>query len=419
MANTTEEPFRFMDLPGELRNEIYALLLCSFKQPHTMKHEANAFGPTVARHAIDTAILRTNSEIHREAYDVMVKTNGFIRIDFTDASRFHGILDMFSVPIVAADKAQIEQFQGFVLKLTCAYKYEELAVKQHDLPATQGAVMVRAEDAQRLCCAIRSSSFLLKLGIEVAPALSAQPARYRPLFDTFFSDKTQRKILLPFQYLIRGLEHFDIWGKVLPSSLENAIRREVALDEWTDPSVAIGYALKAKSCGDRAFEAGHTQRACRAWSIATIDITRMRIGGSWPKLIERGGDDFIDEIAGIQFSIYMNAMDIGLQRRRAYPVGNIMEIDANIGVQLALAFDIMDEHYWNPGYTWIPSETTFANLQYRQAHFLRLLHNPDDAELALEIITDAVEVVPDNEEFQKERLIILQWGAEDAQHHIL
>ncbi|KAH4397872.1 hypothetical protein HBI70_042960 [Parastagonospora nodorum] len=33
MAGANEKPFRFMDFPEELRNKVYAILLCSFAEP--------------------------------------------------------------------------------------------------------------------------------------------------------------------------------------------------------------------------------------------------------------------------------------------------------------------------------------------------------------------------------------------------
>jgi hypothetical protein len=429
MAAITNEPFRFMDLPGEIRNEIYALLLCSFQEPHTMKDTMNgwgmgfqaiSYGPTVARHSIDTAILRTNSEIHREAYDVMVKTNGFIRIDSTAAADFHQTLNMFSVPIVTANTELIEQFQGFTLKLTVAYIGQRMAVEQQGVSVTHDAFMVRAEDAQRLCCAIQSSSFQRNLDIEVAPALRAQPARYRPSFDTYFSEHTQRKILHPFQHLIRGLAKFNIWGKVLPLSLDDAIRREVAQNEWDDPQAAIDYALKVKSDGERALKAGYIQNARRICSIATNDITRMRKGSSWSKLCERGGRSLLNWIAWTQFRIYLNGIDIWLEQRRTSPDASIeKDFEDSIEDLIMFAFELAEDHYWKRDFQWFPPMNDCADLYYREAHHLRLLQNPLRVNEALEAIDDAVDCAPNNEEFKKEQLIILQWHAEGAQHYKL
>lgn len=75
--------FRFLDLPREIRNKIYRAALCGFEPPPT------TFMPppdadtsvdfmsrvTVAEHTIDTSILLASKQIHREAYDAMVKTN--------------------------------------------------------------------------------------------------------------------------------------------------------------------------------------------------------------------------------------------------------------------------------------------------------------------------------------------------------
>jgi hypothetical protein len=51
--------------------------------------------PLKIKHSIDTAILRTSTEVHREAYDVMIKSNEFVLVKTT-----HGLPIAYLVPVV-------------------------------------------------------------------------------------------------------------------------------------------------------------------------------------------------------------------------------------------------------------------------------------------------------------------------------
>ena len=80
MAPRYAATFRFRDLPSEIRNQIYRELLCGFKSRPTTADPSAMLGFVPARHDIDTGILRTNKSIYREAYDVLIKTNRFVKV---------------------------------------------------------------------------------------------------------------------------------------------------------------------------------------------------------------------------------------------------------------------------------------------------------------------------------------------------
>jgi hypothetical protein len=76
MASSIDiRPFRFLDLPGELRNNVYEYMLCSFDDGTP---QAGVIKPV--NHSVNTAILRTSSQVHRETYDIIV-SNQFVMIE--------------------------------------------------------------------------------------------------------------------------------------------------------------------------------------------------------------------------------------------------------------------------------------------------------------------------------------------------
>ena len=74
-------PFRFCDLPREIRDKIYEELFCKFKPRPTSVTVENSFDFEYAHNGQQTAILRTCKAMHKEAFETLVKRNRFVKID--------------------------------------------------------------------------------------------------------------------------------------------------------------------------------------------------------------------------------------------------------------------------------------------------------------------------------------------------
>jgi hypothetical protein len=121
-----QEPFRFMDLPAEIRNKIYRELLCNFTcdtEPdgrldsilaRLMREKELINGVCEAAPDVTISILLANRQIYREAYDVTVKTNQFIRVRGRDFN-FSELLVRGQLPVVTMDRARAAQFRGYLL----------------------------------------------------------------------------------------------------------------------------------------------------------------------------------------------------------------------------------------------------------------------------------------------------------------
>jgi hypothetical protein len=121
-----QDSFRFMDLPAEIRNKIYRELLCNFtceREPdgrydsvlaRLMREEEMLNGVSEAALDGNVSILLASRQIYREAYDVMVKTNQFIRVQGYDFN-FSEQLLRSQLPVITMDRARAAQFQGYML----------------------------------------------------------------------------------------------------------------------------------------------------------------------------------------------------------------------------------------------------------------------------------------------------------------
>jgi hypothetical protein len=115
-------PFRFTDSPGEIKNKVYTLLLCSFGTPPDRARDHReavsddhpiAPDPITISRMNGTAMLRTNSQTHREAYDIMVITNRCIRLSSLGALPLEVAIAAQDVPILVAGPGTV-QFEGYV-----------------------------------------------------------------------------------------------------------------------------------------------------------------------------------------------------------------------------------------------------------------------------------------------------------------
>jgi hypothetical protein len=118
--------FRFTALPAEIRNKIYRDLLCTFncdREPdgrfdsvlaRLMREKEMLNGVCEAALNGNASILLASRQVYREAYDVMVKTNQFVRVRGHNFN-FSELLLRGQLPVVTMDRARSAQFQGYML----------------------------------------------------------------------------------------------------------------------------------------------------------------------------------------------------------------------------------------------------------------------------------------------------------------
>lgn len=413
--------FRFLDLPREIRNKIYRAALCSFEPPPT------TFMPppdadtsmdfmsrvTVAKHAIDTSILLASKQIHREAYDAMVKTNRFVRVTTSWGMPIRSLLNHLCVPVVTENKQSVDRFPGYVLSVSITCPKEVGTELQSPFSLEPSSLMLLSRDMDRFCDILMDGNTYIpefgskvSLKIAVAPGSILSSSPYKDSVTEFFTETTQQTLLQPFRSRLRGFEKIKVRGHV-SRTIAESVERDISHDTASDPETTLTKYRKAKDEGQRLFREKHFEAACLAWQDAALEIEQLQKGGSWKKLTDKGEASFVSHIAEIYFLMKLNIAHIKIASMQKG------ELYADILVQdtLSMAMKSMRDDHWMPGFRYRPTEAQKAKLAYRHALFLRLdgsLRNVDAAARTIEV---AHKLAPNDAAVARERATILAWRA--------
>jgi hypothetical protein len=115
-----EKPFRLLDLPAEIRDQIYHDIVCTWPAYKSTwdEEKQQAVVPTevaVMNRKTETAILRANRQVYQEAKTVMLRGNQFIRVSMKGFQPLRFLFIPSQVPVVTMDQDIITKYKGFVM----------------------------------------------------------------------------------------------------------------------------------------------------------------------------------------------------------------------------------------------------------------------------------------------------------------
>ncbi|KAF2713857.1 hypothetical protein K504DRAFT_424837 [Pleomassaria siparia CBS 279.74] len=438
--------FRFLDLPSELRNKIYSIVLCSFEpappseslgkglvriQSGRIQEFTSGICPAV--HSIQTDILCTSKQVHREAYDVMVKTNQFVHVRTVDISMSQ-LLVGSQVPIVTLDRAHAEQFQGYLMKIAMHaipggsvddYEQGEEDLDFDDFDPDIHAprvglgpyfsFMILGRDWKPFCHMLSEADIYIdgfstnvKILLTMNPWPEEIPNYKAPIVD-LFTLKTQEALLKPFRSQLRGFTHVEMGKSVSPDFVQ-AVLKEVASSPWTDPRKVLQDLYEAKDLGARYYEENKITEASERWTTAISDVRRMRSSSSWPTLAQKGESHFVQQLAQLQFALLLSSAQNSLRVMNASPnnQATLMTVGDVVTYNLQEAVDLPD-NFARDGSLWQPSDAQMAALYFAQAQCWRLMDEVDLAYEAGQLIEMAMDLTNGDAEIEAESARIAEW----------
>jgi hypothetical protein len=365
----------------------------------------------ILQHSNNTAILRTSKQIHREAYDVLVKTNKFVHVTTSAGIPIRFLLNHLRVPMVTEDKARAEQFQGYVLSVALTGPRDIGKRFERQCSTTPCSLMMLGRDMDVFCdiladgnVHIPSFGTKVSLQITVAPNISQALPAHKESILPFFSEKTQELLLQPFRTRLRDFKNVKVAGQVSPS-IAAAAEEEIAQDFASDPEAVINQFQAAKDEGHYLFKLNKKEEACLRWQDATLEIENLQNGSSWNTLTKKGAVPFVARLAEIYFLMKLNTVHLkiaGMEKGELY--ADLMAEDA-----LQMATNSLRKDHWMPDFQWRPTAAHMAKLQYRRALFLRLQADPEGIDSAVRAIKAAHRLLPEDAVIMRERTMILAW----------
>lgn len=375
--SSTNKPFRFMDMPAEVRDQVYANLLYP-ELDFEHSHDGAAL--------FDTTILLTNRRIFAEARDVMLKKNKFVRI-FARGVCIPPIMAKAGVPVVAhshfsREDPIVRHFRGAVMTY---FLRDEGCIEEHgEMAFNTCDMLIRHEDL---------GAFLSKIGDPLVDAggLAMKTKHRVVIHDPFKRSKDpnkfspvlyQTRLLQPFRDHLHGFTHFKIMGKV-DDEVAATVRQDVLKVIVPEPEVFIESVKKLKDEGNALWRDGSSMEASFRWLDASLLLRRLRISKAWSQLMAETDEDFRDTLAELLFTVNINQMQAMLAEMREYDEDEVEELhDAMERVtevaQMAFSSGPMFDSLWEPRLQ------QKAKMCYRFAQALRLVGDLPSAKLSIE-----------------------------------
>lgn len=211
-------PTGFFDLPREIRDEIYSLLLHSGRFPN------NAFtcsSGAVLKYGgfknVHLEILRTNRQVGNEAREVFYKTNRFVQVSIIlEAEDKSDLVATFAskylpVPMMLQSPSDVRHFKGFTME----YRTSRTICPTNLGGWIEGVVLQR--DLHLLCLCLEQYANMRSHTFGAVTLHSITLLNPFERTDKSYPKIDQQKTLLsPFAKL-RGFRYFSVRGTVDPS----------------------------------------------------------------------------------------------------------------------------------------------------------------------------------------------------------
>jgi hypothetical protein len=176
-------------------------MLCSFDDGTS---QVGVIKPV--NHSVNTAILRTSSQVHREAYDILVRSNQFVMIESHEHFPLRSLIQCFEVPVVTTNKAHIDNFPGVTMGILLRSQRFIKSPDEEMCPLTPLSLLIHARDLDKFCEGmadmenhIKGINAAVVMAIVVAPVRDRPTVRYKDSFTDFPSEKLQKDMLQPRQ----------------------------------------------------------------------------------------------------------------------------------------------------------------------------------------------------------------------------
>jgi tetratricopeptide (TPR) repeat protein len=377
-------PFRFLELPGELRNAVYKEVL----SPASFRED---LGDGKYRYNIDTTIFLTCRQFNFEARHVFYQSLNIVRVETPLDATQNSLQQDGIVPIIARGNFA-DKFQMYHMNV-------RIEAPNHGmLNRDSRKLLLLVEDLPKFCKVW--NYWNLNYDGEVNECLVVTLEMKNPLNHTAeLPVQTQLKLMEPFG-MVKGIYQFDVTG-LRSAEAETHLRRLIAIPEPSQ-EFRLEEAAKFKEMGNVALKKGNPDEALQFYfksfeSLHIVIMGRKRIiwADRWFDRVLKGG--MFDKQNG--FMVRLNI--------RVKLVANIVKAyldkcdydeawywgDRTIGL-LRMAQGNQDEPFFN-----FPATLESGKIYYRTGLAAKMLGKRVEARHLFRV---ALRYLPNNKDVQRE-----------------
>ncbi|KAB8289965.1 hypothetical protein EYC80_010292 [Monilinia laxa] len=417
LSMPVSDPFRFIDLPENVRRKIYTLLLCTVEDP--LENEIDSNGCTIIplritklQHDIHPQILRTCQKINHEATFTMRATNllvmvtGLIRLDEPRNCFISRCIPMIRVK----NETQAKDFRN-----SCIMTHE---IKDPGcvFPDEPYRFMLLHRHLPRLCAALVVSAIgtvPYRDEISVQHIVTILGLHGEDIFETYslFPLELQEKLVAPYRSEFSGFSGFRLEGRI-QADLKNAVILGITQGPQLINHEAVIHKLEyLKARADDHLTQGDHSKANRICCHALIICRRILTIRKQQLSLSVGRSEFMNQIMDIYFSFLSS---------RAQHIINAMRTSGSQQGKVLLRFflriiddpkNIQDQCNLSK---WAPPQQELAIFRYREAVGCRLAGNnkeaPTQVKRAERAIKSALVAMPSHPEILAEKKRLREWA---------
>ncbi|KZM25696.1 uncharacterized protein EKO05_0000957 [Ascochyta rabiei] len=410
MSSLSMQPFRFLDLPGELRNNIYDLLLCSWDDEPG--YEPGSINGLCKRSPSYDALslLRTNKQIHEEAFDYMMRRNQFVRVTCRGLDVNSLFLGDEMIPAIATDQRKARQFEGYLMHLTLS----KPVVSSGAFNFSEHEIMMLRADLPFLCRQLDVETAMTDANATTNEHLSiSATVSFSPFHSEMFTPATQQYLLDPIASHVRGISNLSMSGPV-STMIAEAVISQVAQPRWTDPKATLDSIHTGTDVGKRQWQNKEFYSASESWTYSMRTLERMRHSSSWLGLKAAGGEDFVNSTADLYFTLnLLRASFLQVDMASEHADRATAARNGAMSLQHLRKCETASARFaQHADATWVPSNEQASKMLFRQAKCLRLMHANANLVKAVTLIEQAAVLAPNDIVIRDEKDAVRNWEAE-------
>ncbi|TGO40530.1 hypothetical protein BHYA_0035g00040 [Botrytis hyacinthi] len=395
-------PFPFLNLPVNIRQHIYKMLLCIFEDPpEDLKDNGLTLVPiriAKLQHDIHPQILRTCQKINHEATVIMRETNLFVMV--TGVIRLDEPRNCFFSKYILMIRIETEQ-QEKDFRKACVMTHEICGSTKTSgvSPDEPYKFMLLHRHLPLLCAALVVSA------IGTLPYCDEMSATHTvTILETYdedmsksssLSEKRREKLIATYRSEFEGFMGFQLKGDI-SDELKDAVLSGITRAPQLNHEGTIHSLQSMEAKGNDFFALGDDENANQIWCQALIRIRRILTMIKGKLLHETHEPEFIYQLMNIYFDLssdrlqyFIHAMQMaGIQQRKALFRVLSRTVDDPFN---------MKSHCNLEG--WAPFQHKLAEFRYREAIGCRLA----GASRARGAIEEALKAMPNHPQFLDEQ----------------